>query len=166
MAILLISISFRVTSLAPGQSYNCPSANEATLKDMGKWIIWIQKKHYNVTKNEAASKKFTYYTWELWCQKHVSQPWISNCIPQHSVGCIYLSMPKIHTSGTKILIYITYIQTSLYMNNKFNVSIFYGIYCVIYEWWLHNVVTGFMVTSCHGWQGNLVVNLISWTAIC
>ena len=29
-------MSFRVTSLAPGQSNDCPSAREATLKDMGK----------------------------------------------------------------------------------------------------------------------------------
>ena len=30
-----LPISFRVTSLALGQSCDCPSANEATLKDMG-----------------------------------------------------------------------------------------------------------------------------------
>ena len=29
------TISFRVTSLALGQSYDCPSASEVTLKDMG-----------------------------------------------------------------------------------------------------------------------------------
>ena len=28
-------MSFRVTSLALGQSYDCPSASEVTLKDMG-----------------------------------------------------------------------------------------------------------------------------------
>ena len=31
-----LPISFRITSLALGQSYDCPSANEVTLKDMGK----------------------------------------------------------------------------------------------------------------------------------
>ena len=31
----------RVTSLALGQSYDCPSASEATQKDMNKWIIVI-----------------------------------------------------------------------------------------------------------------------------
>ena len=30
-----LSIFFRVSSLALGQSYDCPSASEATLKDMG-----------------------------------------------------------------------------------------------------------------------------------
>ena len=33
---IVCSISFRVDSLALGQSYNCPSASEVTLKDMGK----------------------------------------------------------------------------------------------------------------------------------
>ena len=32
----VLPISFRVTSLALGQSYDCPSAIEATLKDMGR----------------------------------------------------------------------------------------------------------------------------------
>ena len=34
------SISFRLTSLALGQ-YDCPSASEATLKNMGNQITWI-----------------------------------------------------------------------------------------------------------------------------
>ena len=32
----ILSISFRVTSLALGQSYDCPNTREVTLKDMGK----------------------------------------------------------------------------------------------------------------------------------
>ena len=31
-----LPIFFRVTSPAPGQSYDCPSASEVTMKDMGK----------------------------------------------------------------------------------------------------------------------------------
>ena len=38
------------------------------------------------------------------CQKQVSQAGISNCIPQYSVGCNYLSLPEIPDSGTKVLI--------------------------------------------------------------
>ena len=34
------------------------------------------------------------HIWGLWCQKHVSQAWISNCIPQNTVGCNYWSMHK------------------------------------------------------------------------
>ena len=32
----LLPISFRITSLALGQSYDCPNASEVILKDMGK----------------------------------------------------------------------------------------------------------------------------------
>ena len=35
---LILSISFRLTSLALGQSYDCPSVSEVTLKNMGKCI--------------------------------------------------------------------------------------------------------------------------------
>ena len=38
-----VPISFRVTSLALGQSYDCPSACEATLKNMSKLITWSQR---------------------------------------------------------------------------------------------------------------------------
>ena len=38
-------ISFRVTSLALGQSYDCPSASEVTLKDMGKNLYQTKTKH-------------------------------------------------------------------------------------------------------------------------
>ena len=41
---LILPIFFRVASLALGQSYDCPSASEATLKDMGKYVTWI---HHN-----------------------------------------------------------------------------------------------------------------------
>ena len=43
--------------------------------------------------------------WGLWSQKAVSQARISNCIPQYSVVCNYLSLPRILASGTKVLIY-------------------------------------------------------------
>ena len=36
----ILPIFFKVTSLALGQSWDCPSASETTLKDMGK-IMWI-----------------------------------------------------------------------------------------------------------------------------
>ena len=34
---------FRITSLALGQSYDCASASEVNLKDIGKSIEWIYK---------------------------------------------------------------------------------------------------------------------------
>ena len=36
LVLVYLPIFFRVTSPALGQSYDCPSAREATLKDMGK----------------------------------------------------------------------------------------------------------------------------------
>ena len=39
-----LPISFRITSLALGQSCDCPSVSGVTLKDMGKHIKWIHKK--------------------------------------------------------------------------------------------------------------------------
>ena len=40
---LIWPISFRITSMALGQSYDCPSASEVILKDMGKCITRIHK---------------------------------------------------------------------------------------------------------------------------
>ena len=40
----------------------------------------------------------------IWHQKQISQARISTCIPQYSVN--NLSIPGIHASGTKVLIYI------------------------------------------------------------
>ena len=48
---LIWSISFRVTPLELGQSYDCPSASEVTLKKMGKWITWKNwQYHDNIRK--------------------------------------------------------------------------------------------------------------------
>ena len=33
----ILTISFKITSLSRGQSYNCPSASEAIQRDMNKW---------------------------------------------------------------------------------------------------------------------------------
>ena len=39
----------------------------------------------------------------LWTLRQVSQAGKSNCIPQYSVGCNYLCLPKIRASGAKVL---------------------------------------------------------------
>ena len=46
---LYLPISFRVTSLALGQSYDCPSASEVTLKDMGKIYQYQPTTKHNKT---------------------------------------------------------------------------------------------------------------------
>ena len=43
--------------------------------------------------------------WTPVCQKQVSRVWISNYIPQYTVGCNYLAMPLIPAYGTEDLIY-------------------------------------------------------------
>ena len=42
-----IPISFRIASLALGKSYNCPSASEAILKDMGNIDKYQAKQAHN-----------------------------------------------------------------------------------------------------------------------
>ena len=41
----------------------------------------------------------------LWHQKQVSETGISNCIPQYSMGCSYLTLPDISVPVAKVLIY-------------------------------------------------------------
>ena len=42
-----LPLSFRAVSLALGQSYDCPSANEAILKDMGKISQYLSTTKHN-----------------------------------------------------------------------------------------------------------------------
>ena len=59
---LTVLIFSRVTSLALKQSYDCPSASEATLKGMGKLITWICLEWwYNLNKIICIS-----------CRRHIS----------------------------------------------------------------------------------------------
>ena len=50
-----------------------------------------------------ALNMISYHDWGFCLQKQVSQAGISNCIPQNTVGCNYLSLPKIPVSGDKVL---------------------------------------------------------------
>ena len=51
-------LSCRVTWLALGQSYDCPSASEVTLKHMGNYIIWMRKN--STTTNQSPTKPCVY----------------------------------------------------------------------------------------------------------
>ena len=53
----------------------------------------------------AQSVKGQDVKWGLCHQKQVSWVWISNYIPQNTVGCNYLSMPKLPASGPHPPIY-------------------------------------------------------------
>ena len=71
----ILPISFRITSLALGQLYDCPSASEVILKDMGKidlhinGIIPLNNPKY-LDKNDALKGSITqiadhvYFSWE------------------------------------------------------------------------------------------------------
>ena len=71
------------------------------------WIdvnqISIQHNCVRSISNQHQSKDLCYLSsvliWGLWHQKQVSQARKSNCIPQYSVGCNYLSLPEIPASG-------------------------------------------------------------------
>ena len=41
-----------------------------------------------------------------WIGAQVSQAWISNCIPQDTMGCNYISLLEIPASGNKVLIWL------------------------------------------------------------
>ena len=51
----------------------------------------------------ATDCRFLHDKWGLWCEKHVSQAGISNCISPYSVGCNYLSLSGMPASGAKVL---------------------------------------------------------------
>ena len=60
-----------------------------------------------MTTSGAASNKnlVKMITFPFPFHKKASQARISNCIPQNTVGCNYLSMPEIPGSGSKVLIH-------------------------------------------------------------
>ena len=66
--VIHVPISFRVTSLALGQ-YNCPSASEITLKDMGRTNKYQNKTQQRMNhlhkSQDILSKSFLYLTIEM-----------------------------------------------------------------------------------------------------
>ena len=58
--------SFRFTSLALGQSYDCPSNSEVNLKNMGEWdhMEWMHRKWwYNHNKTRHSKTMCLYFMW-------------------------------------------------------------------------------------------------------
>ena len=57
--------------------------------------------------------------WRTWWQNQTARAWISNYIPQYTVGCYCLSVPKIH-SFDKVIIYallphVSYLCISIWL---------------------------------------------------
>ena len=57
---LIFSISFRVASLALGQSYDYPSASEATLIHTGKQISKLQQDNHEITTKQSTIQQHLY----------------------------------------------------------------------------------------------------------
>ena len=57
----ILLISFRITSLALGQLYDCPSANEIILIDMGKHIKNWQRIYITATTKQSTTKQYAYF---------------------------------------------------------------------------------------------------------
>ena len=62
---LILPISFKVTTLALGQSYDCPSASEATLKDMGNLPTYIFLKNISVIKEKKYGQIGVHILWDV-----------------------------------------------------------------------------------------------------
>ena len=68
-------IHHRVASLALGQSYDCPSASEATLKDMGKICHpLIITKHNKVGRVQIIHGLYSMYQFPVWITISMGQP--------------------------------------------------------------------------------------------
>ena len=63
----ILPMSFRVESLALGQSYDCPSASESTLKDIRKHIIQIHSKKVRTKLNNREQSKTKLCTYFMGC---------------------------------------------------------------------------------------------------
>ena len=69
------------------------------LKLWHEWVITYHIKQWYIITCPSPN-----LIWGLWCQKLVSQAWISNCIPQYSVRCNDLFKSEIPAPGTKVFI--------------------------------------------------------------
>ena len=61
MVLVDLTISFRVTTLALGQSYDCPSASEATLKKRCESISYESTMSYITITKQSTTKPCTYF---------------------------------------------------------------------------------------------------------
>ena len=95
--------------------------------------------HYDVILMQALT--LVEYIWWFWRQKQVYQARVSNCIPQHTVICNYLSLSEIPASGTKVLIWGLFY---LYMSPRpWKMNKTYIIYIIIY------MIIQYKITGCN-----------------
>ena len=70
-------ISIRLTSLALGQSNDCPSASKATLMNMDKYFMWIHYERLH-NHNKAKHNKTVFIFLGIYCTYH-SISWDESC---------------------------------------------------------------------------------------
>ena len=75
----------------------------------------------NLTGNVCGYRGFLTTICGLWWRKQVSQSGISNYLPQFTVGCNYLALPDIPTSGAKVL--IRNMMISLHMSIHYHLDL-------------------------------------------
>ena len=74
--VIYLPISLRVTSLALGQSHDCPSANEVTLKYMGKVSRNLTTTKHNKTKDVCIILWMYCVCWCVYEYAHIIHPYI------------------------------------------------------------------------------------------
>ena len=75
-------ISIRLTSLALGQSNDCPSASKATLMNMDKYFMWIHYERLH-NHNKAKHNKTVCIFLGIYCT--IQQNWIQSAV---YIGCL------------------------------------------------------------------------------
>ena len=75
----VLPTSFRVTSLALGQSNDCPNASEATLKDMGNIESWVNYELITQLRQNKTKQNHVHILWNILKTKH-SSLWIMSSI--------------------------------------------------------------------------------------
>ena len=88
-------------------------------------VLLLSTPQYTATVQHLC--KSCYHIYGLCRQKQVSQTGLSNCIPQYSVGCNYLSLPEIPAFVIKVLIYATGIKVLTYATLQLLVPCIYSL---------------------------------------
>ena len=150
----ILSISFRITSLALGESYDCPRTKEANPKNMGQqttWLFTVRIIYHNTTKNKKNCTYFMRYIVHFYSH-FIFQPsfqWPVAPIKYHIISCLSISripflfiscakqpLPVNFADGTMLdVFYFRFITSSLWIpigfvhhtGNKFRFTIMFWV---------------------------------------
>ena len=133
---MYLSISFKVASLALGQSYDCPSANEVTMKDTG-----------NINPCITKTKNICIYSWDVICPTSNCPVALSTC----SFSSPNLTTDSLNSDSDLDIIYST--TKTQELNNR----------VAYYSWnshkkfilWMHKISYNLITWTC------MLVNLMA-----